>query len=379
MEETQVVIVGGGPAGLATAACLNRLSIQNIVLERDDCCASLWRKRAYDRLKLHLAKPYCQLPYMPFPHNAPTYISRLDFIAYLDNYMSCFGIEPRCCRSVERAWYDKVEGKWMVVVNNKGSGVEERYVCRYLVAATGENSEGFLPDVPGLKSFHGEVLHSSGYENGERFRGKDVLVVGCGNSGMEIAYDLSNYAANTSIVVRSPVHVLTKDIVRVGMFLLRYLPCKVVDPICINLAKMKYGNSSKYGIRRPKGGPFLIKAKTGRSPTIDVGCMNRIKKGEIKVLPSITHVNEDHVRFAYGIVNYFDAIIFATGYKSTVLNWLEDEKGQFNEEDGFPKQRPPNHWKGEDGLYCAGFGKQGLLGISNDAQNIARDIATLAA
>ena len=76
---------------------------------------------------------------------------------------------------------------------------------------------------------------------------------------------------------------LTKDIVRVGMFLLKYLPCKVVDPICINLAKMKYGNSSKYGIRRPKGGPFLIKAKTGRSPTIDVGCMNRIKKGEIKV------------------------------------------------------------------------------------------------
>lgn len=200
-----MIIVGAGPAGLATAACLNRLSIPNIVIERDDCCASLWRKRAYDRLKLHLAKNYCQLPYMSFPENASTYISRLDFITYLDNYMSFFGIEPRCCRTVERAWYEEEETKWKVVVYNTSSGVEESYVCRFLVAATGENSEGFLPEIPGLESFKGEVMHSSDYENGQRFRGKDVLVVGCGNSGMEIAYDLSNYAANTSIVVRSPV------------------------------------------------------------------------------------------------------------------------------------------------------------------------------
>lgn len=205
MEETQVIVVGAGPAGLATSACLNRLSIQNIVLERDDCCASLWRKRAYDRLKLHLAKNYCNLPYMPFPDNAPTYISRVDFIKYLDEYMSFFGIEPRCSRTVERAWYDEVEEKWKVMVDNTSSGEQERYACKFLVAATGENSEGFLPNIPGLESFNGEVLHSSGYDNGQRFRGKDVLVVGCGNSGMEIAYDLFNHAANTSIVVRSPV------------------------------------------------------------------------------------------------------------------------------------------------------------------------------
>lgn len=77
---------------------------------------------------------------------------------------------------------------------------------------------------------------------------------------------------------------LTKDIVRLGMFLLKYFPCNVVDSISINLAKLKYGDYSKYGIQRPRaGGPFLIKSKTGRSPTIDVGCMKRIRTGEVKV------------------------------------------------------------------------------------------------
>ncbi|KAK5793464.1 hypothetical protein PVK06_034612 [Gossypium arboreum] len=95
MEETVVIIVGAGPAGLATSACLNRLSIPNIVLEREDCYASLWKKRSYDRLKLHLPKQFCHLPYMDFSPNAPTYVPRKGFIYYLDNYVSHFGITPR--------------------------------------------------------------------------------------------------------------------------------------------------------------------------------------------------------------------------------------------------------------------------------------------
>ncbi|KAI6691040.1 hypothetical protein NL676_027868 [Syzygium grande] len=120
-KEVVVAIVGAGPSGLATAACLNRLGIANIVLEREDCSASLWRKRSYDRLKLHLAKQFCELPDMPFPSNSLKFVPRDQFIEYLDNYKSGFEIKLYCQRSVESASYDDRIGKWRIVARNTGS------------------------------------------------------------------------------------------------------------------------------------------------------------------------------------------------------------------------------------------------------------------
>ncbi|XLR32575.1 hypothetical protein S83_060475 [Arachis hypogaea] len=90
--EVPVVIVGAGPAGIATAGCLNKLRISNIVLERDDCPVSLWRKRAYDRLKLHLGKDFCSLPHYPFPSDFPNFVPRVDFLRYIDSYIAHFNI-----------------------------------------------------------------------------------------------------------------------------------------------------------------------------------------------------------------------------------------------------------------------------------------------
>ncbi|KAI6691038.1 hypothetical protein NL676_027866 [Syzygium grande] len=203
-KEVVVAIVGAGPSGLATAACLNCLGIANIVLEREDCSASLWRRRLYDQLKLHLAKQFCELPHMPFPSNSLKFVPRNQFIEYLDNYKSGFEIKLCCQRSVESASYDDRIGKWRIVARNTGSGEDEVYVAEFLVVASGESSEGVILEVDGLDSFGRAAMHSSECRNGREFRGKNVLVVGCGNPGMEIAYDLWSYGANTSIVARSP-------------------------------------------------------------------------------------------------------------------------------------------------------------------------------
>ncbi|CAK9133781.1 unnamed protein product [Ilex paraguariensis] len=310
---------------------------------------------------------------MSFPSDAPTFIPKSGFIQYLDNYVSTFNVYPLYHWNVEAASFDGVVAKWRVVATNLFSNEAEEYVAKFLVVATGENSEGFIPKVPGLESFRGEAMHSSQYENGKRFCNKDCLVVGCGNSGMEIAYDLSNSGARTSIVARSPVHVLSKEMVHLGMFLLKFIPCNLVDNIVTMLGKFRYGDLADYGLQRPTNGPFYLKRTTGRSPVIDVGTVDKIKIGDIQVFPSITKFQGDNVEFTNGEIKQLDAIVFATGYKSTARKWLQDGADLFNE-DGKPKRGFPDHWKGKNGLYCAGFSRAGLFGISNDAENIAKDI-----
>ncbi|KAI3695852.1 hypothetical protein L1987_78854 [Smallanthus sonchifolius] len=375
-QKTVVVIVGAGPAGIATSACLNLLSIPNVVIEREDCYASLWQKKAYDRLKLHLAKNFCQLPHMAFPLSKPTFVPKNMFVQYLQKYVYHFNVGPLYQRNVESAWYDRTAQKWVVTVKNMVLGLVEEYVCEFLVVATGENSQGFIPNVYGLDSFKGLVIHSSEYENGKKFGNKDVLVVGAGNSGMEIAYDFCNWGAQTSIVIRSPVHVLTKELVQLGMYLLKYIPCSKVDKMVLTLSKLLYGDLSGYGIQRPFKGPFCLKKETGRSPVIDVGTISKIKTGDIQVMTNIKEIKGDQVKFTNGRERQFDAIVFATGFRSTVRKWLKDDGGLFNEV-GMPKHKSPDHWKGENGLYCVGFASAGLFGISNDAQNIANDISEI--
>ncbi|KAK9067660.1 hypothetical protein SSX86_011771 [Deinandra increscens subsp. villosa] len=204
VETTAVIIIGAGPSGLATAACLHKLSIPYIILEREDCIASTFNKKSYNRLHLHLAKKFCQLPHLPFPASFPTYVSRADFVKYLDDYAARFEINPMFCNFVKSARFDEGGEKW-VVEAEVGGGGGRWFEGRFLVVATGETSDAFIPEVDGLSEFKGEVIHSTEYRSGEGYENKRVLVVGAGNSGMEIAFDLSNFGAKVSIVVRSPI------------------------------------------------------------------------------------------------------------------------------------------------------------------------------
>lgn len=198
------VIVGAGPSGLAVGACLKEHGVPFVILERADCIASLWQNRTYDRLKLHLPKQFCQLPKHPFPEDYPEYPTRKQFIKYLESYAEKFDIKPQFNECVQSAKYDDACKVWRVkTVSPEGEEVE--YICQWLVVATGENAESVVPEIEGLKEFGGEVIHVSDYKSGENFRGKKVLVVGCGNSGMEISLDLCNHDAKPSMVCRDSV------------------------------------------------------------------------------------------------------------------------------------------------------------------------------
>ncbi|PQP97155.1 putative indole-3-pyruvate monooxygenase YUCCA10 [Prunus yedoensis var. nudiflora] len=378
-QEKAVIIVGAGPSGLAMAGCLSRLAIPYIVLEREDCFASLWKKYSYDRLHLHLQKQFCELPHMPFPPSCPTYVPRNQFIQYLDDYVSRFKISPILYhRNVESANYDEVSERWVVKAvtnsNTGGSGEMEEYFGRFLVVATGETTNPYTPEVQGLNTFAGDVLHSTQFKSGKGFKNKNVLVVGSGNSGMEIALDLANHGAKASIIVRSPIHVLSRWMVYLGPVLFKYFSLNMVDSLVVLLSKLVYGDLTKYGIERPTEGPFYIKAKYGKYPNIDVGTCKKIKSGEIQVLPAeISSIRGSDVELKNGKSYQFDAIVFCTGFKRSTNLWLKGDDYLLND-DGLARQSFPNHWKGKNGLYCVGLSRRGIYGSGVDAQNIANDI-----
>lgn len=200
------IIVGAGPSGLATAACLKDKGVPSLILERTDCIASLWQLKTYDRLRLHLPKQYCQLPLMPFPENYPTYPNKEQFLAYLRAYTNHFDLDPVFNQTVVNAEYDHRSRFWRV--KTLGLKQEEtEYLSQWLVVATGENAEEVFPHIEGMDTFKGPIVHSSTYRRGDIYREKKVLVVGCGNSGMEVSLDLCNYNARPCLVVRDTVSI----------------------------------------------------------------------------------------------------------------------------------------------------------------------------
>ncbi|CAM8886285.1 unnamed protein product [Rhodiola kirilowii] len=383
------VIVGAGPSGLAMSACLGEKGVPSVILERSNCIASLWQLKTYDRLCLHLPKQFCELPLMSFPKNFPTYPSKQQFMKYLQNYAEAFGIKPMFNETVKHAEFDQELGMWRVRSETgfsdsrlAGESMVTEYICRWLVVATGENAEAIIPEIEGMVEFEsagGKIVHTSSYKSGELFKGKKVLVVGCGNSGMEVCLDLCHHSARPYLVVRDAVHVLPREMLGrstfgLSMWLLKWLPMRLVDRFLLIMSWLAFGDTSKLGLVRPKLGPLELKNVAGKTPVLDVGTLAKIKRGHIKVCPAIRRLKPHVVEFIDGRTEKLDSIILATGYKSNVPFWLKEEN-MFSDKDGFPKKPFPNGWKGDNGLYAVGFTKRGLLGASMDARRITDDIA----
>ncbi|URD75443.1 Flavin-binding monooxygenase-like [Musa troglodytarum] len=340
------LIVGAGPSGLAVGACLKEHGVPFVILERSNSIASLWRNRTYDRLKLHLPKQFCQLPKLPFPVDFPEYPTKDQFIGYLESYAARFELNPRFNETAQSA-------KWLVV-------------------ATGENAECVIPEMKGLKEFGGQVIHASDYRSGEAYRGKQVLVVGYGNSGMEVCLDLCHHNSFPAMVVRDSREICRKSTFELAVLLMKWLPVKLVDRILLALSWMILGNMEEYGLKRPSLGPLELKHNQGQTPVLDIGALGKIKSGEMKVVPGIKRLLHGGVELVDGRVIDVDSVVLATGYCSNVPSWLQDT--DCFDKDGFPKQPFPNGWKGKTALYAVGFTKRGLAGASHDALKVAGDI-----
>jgi glycine/D-amino acid oxidase-like deaminating enzyme len=366
------IVIGAGPAGLAVGACLSRANVPFTILERRQNIAASWRGH-YDRLHLHTNKGSSALPFMRFPQRYPRYPSRDQVVEYIESYARAFALEPRFNEDVVAA--RRRASQWEVQTRTTTHRAPQ------LVVATGLNREPVLPQWPGQDRYRRRILHSSDYRNGSPYAGTRVLVVGLGNSGAEIALDLHDHGAHSTIAVRSPVNVLPREVLGVPVVatakVAGLLPPPVADAINAPLLRVLLGNLRASGLPPPAYGPLTQIARTGRIPLIDVGTIALIKTGRIAIRPGIDHFVEDGVVFNDGRRESFDTVVLATGFRAALDSFLEVD-GVLDEH-GNPRRDVRSL---PDGLHLCGFMvvAGGLLNqIGKEAKRIAAAIAMSAA
>jgi len=197
-----VLVVGGGQAGLSLAARLAQLQVDTLIVDREQRIGDNWRNR-YHALTLHNQVQVNHLPYMPFPPNWPTYIPKDKLAGWFEAYVESMELSYWAATEFRGGAYDEREERWAVVLH-RADGTTREMRPRHIVMATGASGIPNLPDIPTLRNFGGKILHSSQYGDGEAWKGKNVLVIGTGNSGHDIAQDLYSSGAKVTLVQRSP-------------------------------------------------------------------------------------------------------------------------------------------------------------------------------
>jgi putative flavoprotein involved in K+ transport len=356
-----VVIVGAGPAGLAAAAALRARGIDATILERGEHVGEQWRTR-YDRLHLHTIRWLSNLPGYRIPREFGRWVARDQFVQYLEQYTAHYGLEPRF--GVEATRIDRDDGHWKV---RTSVGTTP---ARIVVMASGYTRLPYLPRWPG--TFDGRMVHSAEYRNPRPYRGQDVLIIGAGNSGTEIAVDLADGGAGrVRVAVRTPPNIFRRDTkgfpTQLVGIAFQHLPPRLLDPLILALRRATIPDLSAYGLPRPSA-PFSQFRRTATVPIIDVGFIDALRSGAIEVVPAVTALDGRAVVLADGSRLFPDAIVAATGYHPG----LEPLVGHVTAigDHGIPSPQPQLHFTGI-GIPLSGH----LHQMGQDARRIAASVA----
>ena len=312
MEEREQVIIGAGSAGLATGALLRRAGLEPLILEAGPEPGAAWRGR-YDRLRLHTPRLLSGLPERRMPRRLGRWVARDGLIDYLREYAEAEGLEVRTGTRVERIERDGEAWR----LDTAPGPVHAQDV----IVATGYNGRPFIPAWPGLEGFEGELLHSSAYRNPQPFRDRDVLVVGAGNSGAEIATDVADGGASRArLSVRTPPQILRRATAGIPAQLvgiaIRKIPPSWVDPISKAQRRISIPDLAAQGLPRPEVGVRTSFITTGTTPVLDVGIVDAVRHGRVEVVAAVESFAGSEVLLADGSRIDPDVVIAATGFRA---------------------------------------------------------------
>lgn len=365
MPESTVIIIGGGASGLSAAAALARRGIDAVVLEQDAAIGGTWARR-YERLRLHTVRGFSGLAHFPIPSRYPTYLSRDEFVAYLNEYARHFALRV-ITATAAREIRSPSPGRWIVETSG-----DEAWQARVVVIATGQYRVPIVPPWAGREIYGGRFLHSTAYANAAPYRGSRVLVAGAGNSGAEIATDLSaNGAAHVALSVRTPPPIVPRDPfgmpVQRTSILLSALPPAIANRLGRATARLVLGDLTPHGMPQAEFAPYTTK----RIPLIDAGFVDALKSRRVLVKPAVERLTETGAVFADGSREPFDAIIAATGFTTGLPALVQgdgvlDETGEPRAASGDATAQP--------GLYFVGF-THSLRGHLFEANRASRRLA----
>ncbi|MEG3627342.1 flavin-containing monooxygenase [Streptomyces poriticola] len=372
--ERPVYVIGGGPGGLSVAYALRTRGIRAVVLERSDRVGASWRGH-YDRLHLHTTRRLSGLPGLPMPRRFGRWPARDDVVRYLEKYAEHHALEIVTGVEVSRVERSPDGTGWLL----HATGGRE-LTGAAVVVATGYNRIPRLPEWPGRAAYTGELLHAAAYRNARPYAGRDVLVVGVGNSGAEIAVDLvEGGASRVRLAVRTAPHLVRRSTLwwaaQQSGVLVRRLPTGLVDRLARLLAPLTAPDLSAHGLPRPDTG-LMSRARQGALPVQDVGLVDAVRQGRVEVVAAVESLEDGKVALADGSRIAPEAVIAATGYDRG-LEGLVGHLGVLGP-DGGPAVGGARTPKGAPGLYFTGFTNpiSGMLReLALDAVRIARAVA----
>jgi indole-3-pyruvate monooxygenase len=390
-ERAETVVVGGGPAGLAVAACLRRAGRQAVVLERGDRVGWAW-SRHYEALRLHTVRSASGLPFVPLPRAAGRYPGRDDLLAYLEGYARRFGLDIRlgvAATAVRR----RDDGLWETAAG------PVRFASRHLVLATGANARPHLPDLPGRELFRGRLLHSSQFRRGADFRGQRVLVAGLGNSGADLAAELRRAGATVALAVRGPVHALPPEIWGINWRTLYRLCPDLLLSVGARLGargreaalqlsarawerlqRRACGDLERLGLRLATAEHIAGRWRGLLPPVVHGEVFDLLRRGELALLPGLAGLTASGARFDGGREEPFDAVVLATGFRPAWGELLAQGPGApdpLDREDLLAEGPWDRPHPARPGLFLCGHPPE-LRHIRRSARRIARAITRAA-
>lgn len=364
-------IIGAGAGGLCAAKYLIKKGIDVTIFEIGTKIGGLWvydndsgLSPAYKSLHINSEAKVSSFIDFPFPEDAPLYPDHAEMSRYFKRYADHFGLTRRIRFQCRVKAVEPEDEKFVITL---GSG--ETAMFDGVIVATGHQSVPRHP--PQVAGFAGEYIHAHAYRTPTPYADKRVLVIGPGNSGVDIAADVCAVTAHTVLSARSPVLIMPRMMFgvpnsRIFLKLERpFMPWRLRIWIRTMLTRMFHGRMEQWGFRTPKSRTHPIS-----HPTL----ISQIAWGRVTVKPGIASISEHEVTFSDGSQERFDAIIAATGY-TTELPFLSGSLSPVNAETTHLNLYNRVAHPAVDKLYFIGFfdvtGGSNIRMMDDQAQYIA--------